>query len=232
MFVDEKTFKSGEVKERIGDHGYAAKGWRVPMRCALFFFGPAASRGSLHRLSFLHDSYPFSAYQQVMPAYTGVIGALGVVAPQMMLDPRLPGDLGLYCYALKRAEALTTADIVHFFEHILSQHLNAYPGPRSVVVLDNAPGHRALANFEQQRILIAVQRRGALLIWNPPHSPDLNPIEHLWNVAKAHMKRRVIGLCTGQLGVRRPFGVGDLMWCLQAARLSRDAYRSMLNRPE
>lgn len=32
LFVDEKTFKSGEVKERIGDYGYAAKGWRVPLR--------------------------------------------------------------------------------------------------------------------------------------------------------------------------------------------------------
>lgn len=33
-----------------------------------------------------------------MPNYTGVIGALGVVAPAPMLDPALMGDLGLVCY--------------------------------------------------------------------------------------------------------------------------------------
>ena len=36
LFIDEKTFKAGEVKERIGDYGYAAKGWRVPMRYVSF----------------------------------------------------------------------------------------------------------------------------------------------------------------------------------------------------
>ena len=34
MFVDEKTFKAGEVKERIGDYGYAYEGCRVPLRYA------------------------------------------------------------------------------------------------------------------------------------------------------------------------------------------------------
>lgn len=32
VFIDEKTFKSGEVKEHIGDYGYALKGQRVPLR--------------------------------------------------------------------------------------------------------------------------------------------------------------------------------------------------------
>src|SRR5262249_21280046 len=106
-----------------------------------------------------------------------------------------------------------------------------YPGPNSIVVLDNAPGHRALENFAQQRITIAVQRRGALLIWNPPHSPDLNPIEHVWHVTKAHMKRRVLALYTGQLGLPRAFAFPDLQWCLQVARLSREVFRDVFRRP-
>jgi hypothetical protein len=35
VFVDEKKFKSGEVKERIGEYGYAAEGHRVPLRYVL-----------------------------------------------------------------------------------------------------------------------------------------------------------------------------------------------------
>lgn len=98
-----------------------------------------------------------------------------------------------------------------------------FPAP-GVVVLDNAPGHRALTQQAQTRILTAVQRRGSLLIWNPPHSPDLNPIEHLWQVTNT--------LCEmGQLGIRRPFVHADLMHCLQNARLSREAYRSIFRQP-
>jgi transposase len=165
-----------------------------------------------------------------MPPYTGVIGALGLVVPAPMLKGGV-GDVGLRCYAVKRGEGLTTLDIVHFFEHILSPFLNPYPGPNSIVILDNAPGHRALENFAQQRITISVQRRGALLIWNPPHSPDLNPIEHLWWVSKVLMKHRLIKLYTGQLGVPRAFATPDLEHCLQTARLSREVYRDIYRRP-
>jgi len=165
-----------------------------------------------------------------MPNYSGVIGALGVVPPGPMLDGG-QGDLGLICYASRFGAALSTMDIVLFFERVLAPQLGAYPGPRSVVILDNAPGHRALENFAQQRILAAVQRRGAILIWNPPHSPDMNPIEHLWGVFKAHMKWRVIELATGRLGVPRPFAPADLDYCLRKSRLSRRAIDDIFHRP-
>lgn len=110
-------------------------------------------------------------------------------------------------------------------------YLAPFPGPRSVVILDNAPGHRALALNAQQRIVTAVQRRGALLIWNPPNSPDLNPIEELWNVVKDWVTHRLIQLYLGQLGIPRPFVWPDLAWCLTRARLSREAYRDIFRKP-
>lgn len=33
VFIDEKTFHSGEVKQNLNNMGYAAKGHRVPLRC-------------------------------------------------------------------------------------------------------------------------------------------------------------------------------------------------------
>lgn len=33
VFIDEKTWHRGEVKERVNEYGYAEKGVRVPLRC-------------------------------------------------------------------------------------------------------------------------------------------------------------------------------------------------------
>lgn len=223
VFVDEKTVKGIEVKKDIGNFGYAAEGHRVPIRCVC----------SLPHLdAHAHPRrLPFQPYVQYMPNYTGVIGALGVVAPAPMLDGDI-GDLGLFTFSVKDAECLTTADIVEFFEHTLSPLLGPFPGPRSIVVLDNAPGHRALENFAQQRIIVSVQRRGALLIWNPPHSPDWNPIEHIWHVNNKLMNRMIIDLACGRNGnLPRPFTPADLPVCLRAARLSRKAIRVLPNLP-
>lgn len=167
-----------------------------------------------------------------MPETVGVIGALGVVAPAPLRgSPAQAGDVGLICYMLNPDGGLTTPDIVTFFEQHLAPHLNAFPGQRSVVILDNAPGHRALTNNAQLRIRTAVARRGALLIWNPPHSPDLNPIEHLWHVTLGWMEEIEFTLHLGLLGAPRPFAIGDLHTALQRARLTRNVFRDIFRRP-
>lgn len=177
------------------------------------------------------SSVPFAPYEQYMPAYTGVIGALGVVSPGPMLDGG-EGDLGLVSFTVKSGEALSTEDIVYYFEHVLPHFLTPFPGPRSIVVLDNAPGHRALENYAQQRITIAVQRVGAHIIWLPPHSPDMNPIEHVWHVTKALEKSMIIELATGRHGyMPRPFTPIDLPVCLQRARLSGLAFANIFTQP-
>ena len=50
---------------------------------------------------------------------------------------------------------------------------------------DNAPAHRARCVQEEK------QRLGIRSISWPPRSPDLNPIEHVWNFLKWKMARRV-----------------------------------------
>ena len=52
-----------------------------------------------------------------------------------------------------------------------------------VVVMDNLPAHKvAVAKTE-------IEKRGAWLLFLPPYSPDLNPIELAFSKLKAHMKR-------------------------------------------
>jgi len=52
-----------------------------------------------------------------------------------------------------------------------------------VVVMDNLPAHKVAA------AQAAIKERGAWLLFLPPYSPDLNPIELAFSKLKAHMKR-------------------------------------------
>ena len=52
-----------------------------------------------------------------------------------------------------------------------------------VVVMDNLPAHKVAA------AKAAIKERGAWLLFLPPYSPDLNPIELAFSKLKAHMKR-------------------------------------------
>jgi transposase len=50
------------------------------------------------------------------------------------------------------------------------------------VIMDNAPWHKG------QDIRDIIEATGAILIYLPPYSPDLNPIEHAWANLKAAIK--------------------------------------------
>lgn len=55
----------------------------------------------------------------------------------------------------------------------------------SVIILDNASFHKGIAMQD------AVEKAGHTLLYLPPYSPDLNPIEKKW--AKAKAIRRKLG---------------------------------------
>jgi transposase len=69
------------------------------------------------------------------------------------------------------------------FEAYIKTQLAPTLGQGDVVVLDNLPAHK------RDRIRRIVEKRGAWLLFLPPYSPDLNPIELAFSKFKAHMKR-------------------------------------------
>lgn len=54
--------------------------------------------------------------------------------------------------------------------------------PNDIVILDNAQAHK------DYRFIAAVEARGARVEFLPPYSPDLNPIEPGWAIAKKHIR--------------------------------------------
>lgn len=58
-----------------------------------------------------------------------------------------------------------------WFGYSLAQLAAAYPTERVVLVVDNAGWHKARAPVVPSRVI---------LWFLPPHSPELNPVEQLW----------------------------------------------------
>ena len=67
-----------------------------------------------------------------------------------------------------------------FIEQVLGPQLRS----GDVVVLDNLSAHKA------ERVRQAVEARGAVLLFLPPYSPDLNPIEKAWSKVKSWLRTR------------------------------------------
>ena len=81
-------------------------------------------------------------------------------------------------------QGTTTADLfVEFVEERVLPYCSPYPGPRSVLILDNASIHK------NPRLRQLCDEAGVLLKFLPPYSPDYNPIEATFKDLKAWIKR-------------------------------------------
>lgn len=58
--------------------------------------------------------------------------------------------------------------------------------PGDVVIADNLAAHKSAAAER------AIKQRGAWLLFLPPYSPDLNPIEMAFAKLKAHLRKRAV----------------------------------------
>lgn len=82
--------------------------------------------------------------------------------------------------------------------------MNPYPGPRSVILLDNARIHHSdeirelVASFGETSRKIAtgttlITVTGCKIEYLPPYSPHYNPIEQAFSVIKSYLRRIGIG---------------------------------------
>ena len=74
---------------------------------------------------------------------------------------------------------LTGNVFLYFIENFLRERL----GPGQLVIMDNATAHKVTGAEE------AIKKTGAELMYLPPYSPHLNPIEHAWSKIKAYLRK-------------------------------------------
>ena len=81
--------------------------------------------------------------------------------------------------AVMTVDGATDAAVFHaYVEHVLCPTL----GPGDVVIMDNLRAHKVAGIRER------IEACGARLIYLPPYSPDLSPIEPCWSKLKALLR--------------------------------------------
>jgi transposase len=93
---------------------------------------------------------------------------------------------GLRCDALTAPFVIDAPINRRIFETYVETQLAPTLKPGDVVVLDNLPAHKSAA-AEQ-----AIRATGAWLLFLPPYSPDLNPIEMAFAKLKALLRARAV----------------------------------------
>jgi len=91
---------------------------------------------------------------------------------------------GLRCHGLVAPWIVNAPMNGAIFEHYVETQLAPELSPGDVVILDNVSFHKS------ERAAQLVRQRGAWLLFLPPYSPDLNPIEMAYSKLKARLRKK------------------------------------------
>lgn len=129
--------------------------------------------------------------------------------------------IGAYNWAQDTIEALcvarkTSSNFIYFLEYLL---LHQIPDRPIVLVLDNASYHHAA---DVQAFFALLEHR-LMVVWLPPYSPDLNPIERFWLFLKSEVCANCLypSLSSLQKAVEQLFDTQNTP-CSRRFSLSRD----------
>ena len=92
-----------------------------------------------------------------------------------------------------------TADsntVLNYFENILPRLKPTNEQNISIVIMDNASYHKS------QDLKDLFKEHNCLIIFLPPYSPDLNPIENIWGTIKQELKNLETSTITPQRYLR------------------------------
>ena len=80
-------------------------------------------------------------------------------------------------------EGSTDAKVFECFIETLLLYCGKWPKPRSVLVIDNA------SFYHLEKIQQMCDDAGVVLLYLPPYSPDLNPIEEFFRELKTYIRQ-------------------------------------------
>ncbi len=93
---------------------------------------------------------------------------------------------GLRCFGLTAPFVVDRPMNRRIFETYVETQLAPTLSAGDVVILDNLAAHKS------PRAEAAIRARGAWMLFLPPYSPDLNPIENAFAKLKPHLRARAI----------------------------------------
>lgn len=93
---------------------------------------------------------------------------------------------GLRCYGLTAPWIIDGAMNRKSFEAYVETQLAPTLSKGDVVIMDNLSSHKSV-RAEQ-----SINQRGAWILFLPPYSPDLNPIEMAFSKLKAHLRKHAV----------------------------------------
>jgi transposase len=135
----------------------------------------------LRRLKFVDESGVNVAMTRAYSRAPKGARVMGSIPQNYGQNVTMLGALGLQgSQAVMTIDGATDADVFRtYVKRVLAPTL----APGDIVVMDNPRAHKAVG------VQQTIARRGARLLYLPPYSPDLSPIEPCWSKVKTALRQ-------------------------------------------